>query len=107
MKNTTSNQVEATLKNVKNGDRFVIRYSSDGGEKSLVGKVIPYENSKQGKEALARQGEIKESPYMPAVGYGDGVMVLKSNPEGEIYFSFQKQTRDEKGRWAADQIRRM
>ncbi len=107
MNNQANTTTTATLLSTRNGDRYAIRYASKDGEKTLVGKVIPYEKTKQGKEAFAKQGEIKESPYIPAVGYGDGVMVLKSNPEGEIYFSFQKQTRDEKGRWAGDEIRRM
>jgi hypothetical protein len=96
MKNNTSNQVEATLKNVKNGDRFRVRYSSEGTEKKLIARVIPYEKSAQGKRALEKNGVIGKAVYFPAEGYGEGVCRLISNPEKGLYFSFQRNMQDEK-----------
>ncbi len=101
-------QIENTLKTTKNGDRYAITYSSSDGEKKLIARIIPYVASAQGKRALAKNGEIKESPYADAVGYGDGVKVLKSNPDGGIYLAFQKLVRDEKsGQFAAHEHRTM
>ena len=105
MSNTTT--TTTTLRSTRNGDRYIIRYSSKDGEKSLIGKVIAYADSKQGKQALANNGEIKSSPYMKADGFGDGVLTLKSDPSKGFYFQFQKQTRNEKGQWAGDECRIM
>ena len=100
-------EIITTLRNTKNGNRYLIKYSSQEGEKSLIAYVQPYAQSKQGKNALATRGEIKESNYIPAAGFGDGVVTLKSKPDGEIYFTFQKQIRNEKGQFEAREIRTM
>jgi hypothetical protein len=89
-------QIETTLKSTKNGDRYAIIYKSNDGEKKLIARIIPYVASAQGKKALEKNGEIKESPYTDALGYGEGVKVLKSNLEGGLYLAFQKLMRDEK-----------
>ena len=100
-------EIKNTLRNTKNGNRYVITYTSQGEEKSLIAYIQPYAQSKQGKNALATRGEIKESNYIPADGYGDGVMTLKSSPESGLYFTFQKQIRNEKGQFEAREIRTM
>ena len=101
-------QIENTLKTTKNGERYVIIYKSNEGEKKLIARIIPYVASAQGKRTLAKNGEIKPSPYTDAVGYGDGVKVLKSNPDGGIYLAFQKLVRDEStGQFAAHEHRTM
>ena len=105
--NNQISKVHSALRATLNGEVYRIQYTSKDGEKSLVARVIPYHKSKQGKEALAMRGEIKESAYAPANGYGEGVVVLKSNPESELYFTFQKQTRNEKGHWDGNEIRTM
>ena len=99
--------MQTILKNTKNGEKYAIKYASKEGEKSLVALVIPYHLSKQGKETLATKGEIQESKYAPAQGFGDGVVILKSNPDAGLYFTFQKQTRNEKGHWNGNEIRTM
>ena len=95
------------LKNTKNGEKYAIKYASKEGEKSLVALVIPYHLSKQGKETIANKGEIQESKYQQAENFGDGVVTLKSNPDAGLYFTFQKQTRNDKGHWNGNEIRTM
>jgi hypothetical protein len=100
-------QKETTLRNLKNGNMIRIAYvSKDGEKKNLVGRVIKYENTTQGKNALAKNGEIKPSPYAPADGYGDGVVVLKKDTSKK-YVSFQKLVRDDKGQFAPAERRTM
>ena len=106
MQNTTPT-IESTLKTTKNGERYRVTYLSKEGQKSLIAKVIPYAESKQGKDAIATRGEIKPSPYERAESFGDGVLTLKSDPSKGFYFQFQKQTRNEKGQWAGDECRIM
>ena len=91
----SSNQVQSTLLATRNGDRYRITYSSDGAEKKLIARVIPFEKSAQGKRVLEDR-EIKKSIYFPAEGYGDGVCRLVSNPAKGLYFSFQRNMQDEK-----------
>jgi hypothetical protein len=101
-------QIETTLKTTKNGDRYAITYASKDGQKKLIARIIPYVKSAQGKRALAKNGEIKESPYTDAIGYGDGVKVLKSAPESGLYLAFQKLVRDEiTGQFSAHEHRTM
>ena len=101
-------QIETTLKATKNGERYAITYASKDGQKKLIARIIPYVKSAQGKKALEKNGEIKESPYTDAIGYGDGVKVLKSNPDGGIYLAFQKLVRDEiTGQFSAHEHRTM
>ena len=98
MSNTTTTTTTTTttiLKASKNGDRYRITYSSDGTEKKLIARVIPFEKSAQGKRVLENR-EIGKSIYFPAEGYGDGVCRLVSNPEKGLYFSFQRNMQDEK-----------
>ena len=105
---THTMHLETILKNTKNGERYAITYSSQDGEKKLIARIIPYVASAQGKRALAKNGEIKPSPYTDAIGYGDGVKVLKSNPENGLYLAFQKLMRDEKsGQFSAHEHRTM
>jgi hypothetical protein len=100
--------IETILKNTKNGDRYAITYASKDGQKKLIARILPYVASAQGKRALAKNGEIKESPYADAPGYGDGVKVLKSAPESGLYLAFQKLVRDEvTGQFAAHEHRTM
>ena len=100
-------QIETTLRNLKNGNMIRIAYvSKEGEKKNLVGRVIRYENTTQGKNALAKNGEIKPSPYAPADGYGDGVVVLKKDMS-KFYVSFQKLIRDDKGQFAPAERRTM
>jgi len=107
MKNSSLHSVGSLLRDTRNGEKYVIKYQSKDGEKSLVALVIPYHKSKQGKETLATKGEIQESKYQQAENFGDGVVILKSNPNAGLYFTFQKQTRNEKGHWAGNEIRTM
>ena len=96
-----------TLKSLKNGNLIRIAYTSKEGEKkNLVGRVIKYENTTQGKASLAKNGEIKPSPYAPADGFGDGVVTLKKDPS-KMYVSFQKLVRDDKGQFAPAERRTM
>lgn len=100
-------KIENTLKTLKNGNMIRIAYlSKDGEQKNLIGRIIRYEKTAQGKASLAKNGEIKPSPYAPADGYGDGVVALKKDPS-KIYVSFQKLVRDEKGQFAPAERRTM
>ena len=100
-------KIETTLRTLKNGNLIRINYTSkDGEKKNLVGRVIKYENTTQGKASLAKNGEIKPSPYTPADGFGDGVVTLKKD-NSKIYVSFQKLVRDDKGQFAPAERRTM
>ena len=100
-------KIENTLRALKNGNMIRINYTSkDGEKKNLVGRVIRYENTTQGKASLAKNGEIKPSPYAPADGFGDGVVTLKKDAS-KLYVSFQKLVRDDKGQFAPAERRTM
>ena len=99
--------IEKALREVKNGDRFKVTYTSGEDVKKLVACVIPYEKSAQGKRVLEKR-EIGKAIYFPADGYGDGVCRLISNPEKGIYFAFQRNMQDEKsGQFTAHERRIM
>ena len=99
-------QIEKTLREVKNGDRFKVTYSSGDDVKKLVACVIPYEESAQGKRVLEKR-EIGKAIYSPADGYGAGVCRLISNPEKGLYFAFQRNMHEANGQFTAHERRVM
>lgn len=95
MKTSLNTEVNTALVSTRNGDKYRITYKSKEETKQLIATIVPYAQSAQGKRTLESKGEIKASPYENAQGYGEGVKVLKSNPDGGLYLAFQKLMRCE------------